>query len=73
MHMFLFVENNVAFSKPKDVAICKDRLRDLLFGFFEFYKNFQYDRKIISPFEGREILHDVRNSDEKSSSNSINR
>lgn len=41
--------------KNPTVAICKDRIRDLLIGFFDYYGNFDFGKKIISPFEGREI------------------
>lgn len=51
----------VHFQNPKNVAICKDRIRDLLIGFFDYYEKFDYGNKIISPFEGREINQNFRN------------
>lgn len=48
----------VFFNKHPKVTICKDRIRDLLIGFFEYYKSFDFINKIISPFEGREINSD---------------
>ncbi|XP_031634243.1 uncharacterized protein LOC116347682 [Contarinia nasturtii] len=66
-------ENMVNFSKPKNVAICKDRIRDLLIGFFEYYWKFDFFNQIISPFEGREISQMFRNCPVDSLSRSMQR
>lgn len=63
----------VHFSKPKNVAICKDRIRDLLIGFFDYYDKFDFFNKIISPFEGVEIHKNFRNCHVDSLSRSMRR
>lgn len=50
-----FAEYSVGFNQPEDVRICSDSLRDILFGFFEFYSNFEFEDNIISPFTARNM------------------
>lgn len=59
------LENNVAFDKPQNVQICKDRLRDLLIGFFKYYANFQHNKDVISVFEGKTISSIEKMDDNK--------
>ncbi|XP_055299892.1 uncharacterized protein LOC129567252 [Sitodiplosis mosellana] len=66
-------ENLVHFANPTNVTICKDRVRDLLIGFFDYYANFDFFNKIISPFEGREINQNFRNCPVDSLSRSMRR
>lgn len=53
----VFSVHLVHFKNPS-VSICKDRVRDLLIGFFGYYKDFDFTNKIISAFEGCEIYKD---------------
>lgn len=66
-------ENMVHYNIPSKVAICKDRIRDLLIGFFSYYQNFDFINKIISPFEGCEIHKNFRNKNPDSMSPSMYR
>lgn len=63
----------VHFKNPSNVIICKDRIRDLLIGFFDYYEKFDFFNKIISPFEGREINQSFRNCHAESLSRSMRR
>lgn len=66
-------ENLVHFANPKNITICKDRLRELLIGFFDYYANFDFFNKIISPFEAREINQNFRQIPVDSLSRSMRR
>lgn len=46
---------SVGFDPPENVRICKDSLHNVLFGFFEFYLNFEFKDNIISPYAGVSI------------------
>lgn len=63
----------VHFKKNPKVPICVDPIRDLLIGFFEYYKAFDFTNKIISPFEGREIHCNFRKCDPDKLSRSMRR
>lgn len=61
----------MAFNRPANITICKDRLSVLLTGFFDFYSKFDFTKNIISVYEGCPISHSIREADERSLSHSV--
>lgn len=69
----LIPENNVGFKMPENYPIWSERFRDILIGFFEYYAKFDYDKNIISVFEGKTVSHNIRNQDDKTLDDSLKR
>lgn len=59
-HVESLSENIVGFSSKANIALCSDRLLDILIEFFDYYAAFDFQKNIISPFEGVEVAHDIR-------------
>lgn len=58
------IEHLVSFDLPKGITICKDRLSQLFIGFFSFYSDFDFAKKIISLHEGGTIDRSIHSAEE---------